>query len=289
MSISKSEATVATTKRTRTTPRWKTTAIAAKLQHQLRQQQHQQQKQKQQQQQQQNLHSHQSRTIFVTNLHQSVTVDDLYELFDFRSTNYLRNNYHVEMDHFSNADQPFASAIVTGPAHVCEELLKLHCINFHNNPLVIKKSKSPLEKSNHYSQSPLQPPPIQRVIHSYGNAVNSKRKDTALFADSIPKCMRMKGLNCRKIYLKSFPDTKGSQLNHYIIPILEEYKYVCEIIHVGINDIHRNKNDIDLNNLPGSILEMANPYQNYNIGKYSSRLYCHQSRPNSIFHKSVKS
>ena len=94
------------------------------------------------------------------------------------------------MDHFSNADQPFASATVTAPAQVCEELLKLHGIDFHDNPLVIEMSKSPLEQSNHYFQPPLQPPPIPRVIHSYGNRVNTKRKDTALFADSIPKGMR---------------------------------------------------------------------------------------------------
>ena len=175
------------------------------------------------------------------------------------------------MDHFSNVDQPFASATVTAPAHVCEELLKLHCIVFHDNSLIIKMSKTSLEQSNHYFQPPLQLPPIQQVIHSYRNAVNPNRKDISLFADSIPKGMRMKDLNSRvkggKIHLKSFPDAKASQLNHYIKPTLEEYKYDCVIIHVGINDILRNKNDTDLNNLPDSILEIANTCQNYNIGK----------------------
>ena len=54
------------------------------------------------------------------------------------------------MDHFSNVDQPFATAIVTAPAHACEKLLKLNDIDFHDNPLVIEMSKSPLEQSNHY-------------------------------------------------------------------------------------------------------------------------------------------
>ena len=98
------------------------------------------------------------------------------------------------MDHFSNVDQPFASATVTAPVHVCEELLKLHGIVFHGNPLVIEMSKSPLEQSNHYFQPPLQLPPIERIRHTYGKAVNPKRKDIALFADSIPKGMRMKDL-----------------------------------------------------------------------------------------------
>ena len=117
------------------------------------------------------------------------------------------------MDHLSNVDQSFAPATVTAPAHVYEELLKLHGIDFHDNPLVIEMSKSPLEQSNHYFQPPLQSPPIQRVIHSYGNTVNTKRKDTALFADSIPKGMRMKDINSRikggQIHLKSFPGAKS--------------------------------------------------------------------------------
>ena len=175
------------------------------------------------------------------------------------------------MDHFSNADQSFAAATVNPPAHVCEEVLKLHGIDFHDNPLVTEMCKSPLEQSNHYFQLPLQPPPIQRVIHSYGNTVNTKRKDITFYADSIQKGMRMNDINIRikggKIHLKLLPGAKASQLNHYIKPTLEEYKYDCAIIHVGINDIIRNKNDTDLNNLADSILEIANTCQNYNIGK----------------------
>ena len=83
--------------------------------------------------------------------------------------------------------------------------------------------------------------------------------------------MRMKDLNSRvksrKIHLTLFPGAKASQMNHYIIPALEEYKYDCAIIHVGINDILPNKNNTDMYNLPDSILEIANTCQNCNIGK----------------------
>ena len=138
------------------------------------------------------LHGLQSKAIFVINLDQSVSVDDLHELFGLRSTNYLRNNCHIVMDHFSNVDQPFAFATVTAPAHVCEVLLKWHGIVFHGNPLVIEMSKYRFQQSNHFFQPPLQPPPIQRIINNYWKAVNPWRKDIALFADSIPKAMRMK-------------------------------------------------------------------------------------------------
>ena len=175
------------------------------------------------------------------------------------------------MDDFSNNDQPFASATITANVHVCEGPLKLHGIVFHGKLLVIEMFESPLEQSNHHSQPPIQPPPIQPVINSYVNAVNPRRKDIALFADSIPKGMRMEDLNScvkgGKIHLKSSPGAKASQLKHYIKPTLEEYKYDCAIIDVGINDILRNRNDTDLNNPPESILQIVNTCQNYNIGK----------------------
>ena len=56
------------------------------------------------------------------------------------------------MDHFSNVEQPFTSAIMIAPSHVLRELLKLHGIDFHDNPIVIEMSKSRLEQSNHYFQ-----------------------------------------------------------------------------------------------------------------------------------------
>ena len=102
----------------------------------------------------------------------------------------------------------------------------------------------------------------------------------------IPKGMRMKDLNSRakggKIHLKSFPGAKASQLNHYIKPTLEEYKYDCAIIHVGINDILRNKNDTDMNKLPESISNCIY------LQKYLYWLYYHQREPDSIYHKSMK-
>ena len=107
---------------------------------------------------------------------------------------------------------------MTAPAHVCEELLKLYGIDFHDNPIFFQMYKSPVEQSNHYFQPPSQPPPIQRVIHCSGNAVNLKRKDITLFAYSIPKGMRMKDLNScvkgGKIHLKLFPGATAKQLNH---------------------------------------------------------------------------
>ena len=67
--------------------------------------------------------------------------------------------------------------------------------------------------------------------------------------------------------LKLLTGAKANQLNHYIIPTLEEYNNDSAVIDVGINYILQNKDDTGMNNLSDSILETANTYQNYNLGK----------------------
>ena len=51
----------------------------------------------------------------------------------------------------------------------------------------------------------------------------------------------MKDLNSHlkggKIHLKSLPGVKASQLNHYIKPTLEEYKYTTQKMKFSINDL----------------------------------------------------
>ena len=105
--------------------------------------------------------------------------------------------------------------------------------NFQDNTLVLDMSKSSLKQSNHYSQIPLQPRPIKRVIHRYGNAVNPKRKYIELSVYSIPKCMKMKYLKSRvkggKIHLKSFAGDRTSQLNRYSIPTLESTSMILRL------------------------------------------------------------
>ena len=68
------------------------------------------------------------------------------------------------------------------------------------------------------------------------------------------------------IHIKAFPGAKSTQLNHYVTPTLEEYRYDAGIIHVGINDILRSKHD-ELDKLPENIIKVGNTCQKYNIGK----------------------
>ena len=64
------------------------------------------------------------------------------------------------------------------------------------------------------------------------------------------------------VHLQSFPGSEVVQLNHHIKPTLREYAYDTTIIHVGISDILRCKNDDNLKEL-----KIAYTCQKYNIRK----------------------
>ena len=74
-------------------------------------------------------------------------------------------------------------------------------------------------------------------------------------------------MNRGRIHLKAFPGARAKHLNHYLVPSLEEHEYDCAIIHVGINDILRHKNENELKNLLEDILKIANSYRNRNVDK----------------------
>ena len=171
-------------------------------------------------------------------------------------------------------------AFILAPCHVCDELAKLHGSEFHSRKIIIEEAKAPPRTLvNELSTSALandqqgmhkMPPtindvrsrlptaptaeqsPIQIVNSTYSNAVITKKKNIALFSD-------MKHLNSQvkegRIHLKAFPSAKANQLNHYVVPTLEEFHYDCAIIHVGINDILRSKDMSELKDLPKKLFK----------------------------------
>ena len=72
----------------------------------------------------------------------------------------------------------------------------------------------------------------------------------------------MKHLNSQvkegRINLKTFPGTKGNQLNHCVITTFKECDYDCATIHVGINDIFRSKDISELKDFPKKLMYKKN-------------------------------
>ena len=78
---------------------------------------------------------------------------------------------------------------------------------------------------------------------TFSSAVTRKRKKIVLFSDSILKNLQMGEFNSfmknGEVSLKVFLEAKARQLNHHIIPVLQDNTYNAAAIHNGINDLLR--------------------------------------------------
>ena len=170
-------------------------------------------------------------------------------------TQYLRGTCRINLVISKNTGKYQKFAFITTPDHVQDELLKLNGVEFKGRPIIVETAKS---KSAHQNQA------TQNLFHQ-------SKKNIALFSDSIPRGIKFNELNQKinrsRIHLKAFSGVRAQHLNHYLVLSLGEYEYDCAIIHVGINDILRHKNENELKNLPEDILKIANSCRNHNINK----------------------
>ena len=185
--------------------------------------------------------------------HENVTESDLMELFGLRTTSYLLDNCSIEMPKLQQDGRHKGHGFILAPCHFCNELVKLHGLEFHGHKIIIEEAKArPRTSLNELSTSAVaneqqnmhkMPPTIndvrsrlitapteeqsliQNFNSTYSNAVIPKKKNIALFSDSIPRGMKMKHLNVQviegRIHLKAFLSAKASQLNHYVVPTLQ--------------------------------------------------------------------
>ena len=102
-------------------------------------------------------------------------------------------------------------------------------------------------------------PPKKNTSNNYSDAFKPRKKNIVFFSDSISENLKMKIFNAAvrggRVHRKSFPGSKAVQLNHHTKPTLQEYTYDAAIIHVGINDILRCKNDEELKELLNNIMK----------------------------------
>ena len=94
--------------------------------------------------------------IYVGNLANTVTTDDLVELFALGTTPYLRTSCDVEIAICEKTNKSKNFAFVTVPEHVHAELIKLNGIEFHGKQLVVEEAKV-TKDSNDQSQEKKKP------------------------------------------------------------------------------------------------------------------------------------
>ena len=74
-----------------------------------------------------------------------------------------------------------------------------------------------------------------------------------------------KYLNGGIAHLKPFPGSKAKQMEHHVIPILEEHQYDAAIIHVGINDLLKRRTSINVSEIAKDIINISLRYRSRNI------------------------
>ena len=84
----------------------------------------------------------QTQTLYIGNLSDYITEDDLYELFGLHSTKYLKHNCCVKMSKNSNTGKKKYFAYVTAPEHVTTELIKLNGIEFNSKCIIVEEAKN---------------------------------------------------------------------------------------------------------------------------------------------------
>ena len=239
------------------------------------------------------------------NFHENVTGSDLVELFGLRTTNYLIDKCSIEMSKLQQNGRHKGHAFILAACHVCNELVKLDGLEFYGHKTVIEEAKTlPRTLLNELSTSSVandqqnkrkMPPtindvrsrlstapteeqsPIHNINSTYSNAVISKKRNIALFSDSIPRGTKINHVNSqmkeKRIHLKALPGAKTQSAKSSRCSILEEFNYDCAIIHVGINDILRSKDMSELKDLPKKNMQIGTSCQRYNIAKVYVQFY----------------
>ena len=81
--------------------------------------------------------------MHVGNLHENVTKSDLVKLFGLRTTNYLIDNCSIEISKLQQNGKHNGHAFILAPSHVCNELVKLHGLEFQGRKIIIEEAKTP--------------------------------------------------------------------------------------------------------------------------------------------------
>ena len=130
------------------------------------------------------------KNIYVGNLPEDITKQDICELFGLNSTSYLRDTCNIDFPINNKTGKFRGFAFIRAPAHITNELIKLDGIEYHDNKLKVEDATS-TRKSNNISNKSRRPSVIVNNYsenqHSYG------RKSSA--SESIPRDIRLREFN----------------------------------------------------------------------------------------------
>ena len=77
----------------------------------------------------------------MANPHETATESYFGELSDLRTTNYLQDNYSIEISQSQENGRRNCHAFILSHCHVCRELLKLQGLEIYGRKMLFKKLK----------------------------------------------------------------------------------------------------------------------------------------------------
>ena len=180
------------------------------------------------------------KNIYVGNLPEDITKQDICELFGRNSTSYLRDTCNMDFSINKKTGRFKGFAFIRAPAHITDELIKLDGIAYHDNELRVEDATSTRKRtSNNISYKSRRPSVVVNNYpenqHSYGRKFSAseskfskRKKQIVIFSDCIPRGIRLREFNywLHKGYaqLKSFPGGTSKELLYYVKPTLKLQK-----------------------------------------------------------------
>ena len=70
-----------------------------------------------------------------------MSIEDIYKLFGLKSTPYLLKKFHANFPLNQKIERTRGHVYITAPKHVCDELVKLDCVEFKGKLLFIEDTK----------------------------------------------------------------------------------------------------------------------------------------------------
>ena len=213
------------------------------------------------------------KNIYVGNLPEDITRQDICELFGLNSTSYLRDTCNIDFPINNKTGKFKGFAFIRAPAHITYELIKLDGIAYHDNKLRVEDATSTRKRtSNNISYKSRRPSVVVNNYpenqHSYGRKFSAseskfskRKKQIVIFSDSIPRGIKLCEFNywLHKGYahLKSFPGGTSKELLYYVEPTLKNKNFGDALLHVGVNDLLNDESQDSVQNLMDNLKQIG--------------------------------
>ena len=77
----------------------------------------------------------------MANPHETATESYFGKFSGLRTTNYLQDNYSIEISQSQENGRRNYHAFILSHCHICRELVKLQCLEIHGRKMLFKKPK----------------------------------------------------------------------------------------------------------------------------------------------------